>query len=340
MDSHSCVPLLPSHCRQSKQLHVLMMLPWIDVFCSGFAILSTIVATLRAGSRVLYISEHQMIGVMKGPMILPPSGTNETEIVFSSNSSGEDENKNTTKNRDYELYELSENFKHCVRLSNRPSLYQNVQVHVPVDSTAKERRYRRDVFEHQPYTLGASTYKPAKFRSQSTTMTLEEGKDEEEEKESFIDSELDHSMSRQESESSPDQNHKDIRRGILWGKSFWWWKQRPTIEETTTTLEMQSNWDYGHAIEADFFYNPSTSLPPPVGNHNGDVDTYNYRRRLAQLTVFCPKVFENLRSIFGISELQYLQSILNSGPFVSFQSNSKGAARVGGSFSLHETVPI
>ena len=53
---------------------------------------------------------------------------------------------------------------------------------------------------------------------------------------------------------------------------------------------------------------------------------------MAELAVFAPKSFENLRSVFGISEGSYRQSIFSSGPFVSFQSNSKGAARVGGVF--------
>jgi 1-phosphatidylinositol-4-phosphate 5-kinase len=54
---------------------------------------------------------------------------------------------------------------------------------------------------------------------------------------------------------------------------------------------------------------------------------------VAELSVFSPNTFEHLRnSVFGISEGEYRKSIFGSGPFVSFQSNSKGAARVGGVF--------
>ena len=77
-----------------------------DIIVNGFVILSTIVATLRASSRLLYITQHGSIGIMDGPLILPPSSTNATEIS--------------------PLYELSENFKHCVRLSVVPDLYDNV----------------------------------------------------------------------------------------------------------------------------------------------------------------------------------------------------------------------
>eukprot|EP00536_Pseudo-nitzschia_multiseries_P010705 jgi/Psemu1/203913/e_gw1.336.44.1 len=78
-------------------------------------------------------------------------------------------------------------------------------------------------------------------------------------------------------------------------------------------------WDYGKATEADWFYNVQTS-------------STSRRRRLGQLTAYCPRVFGHLRkSVFGIPEEKYLASILSS-PLVSFQSNSKGAARAGGVF--------
>ena len=54
--------------------------------------------------------------------------------------------------------------------------------------------------------------------------------------------------------------------------------------------------------------------------------------RIAELSAFAPDCFSDLRSSFGVSEEEYRKSIFGSGPFVSFQSNSKGAARVGGIF--------
>ena len=54
--------------------------------------------------------------------------------------------------------------------------------------------------------------------------------------------------------------------------------------------------------------------------------------RIAELSSFAPNCFSNLRTSFGISEEEYKKSMFGSGPFVSFQSNSKGAARVGGVF--------
>jgi 1-phosphatidylinositol-4-phosphate 5-kinase len=57
------------------------------------------------------------------------------------------------------------------------------------------------------------------------------------------------------------------------------------------------------------------------------------RRRIAKISALAPQCFADLRSrCFGISEESFRRSVLSSGPFVSFQSNSKGAARTGGVF--------
>ena len=75
------------------------------------------------------------------------------------------------------------------------------------------------------------------------------------------------------------------------------------------------DWDYTLHTETDLHYNSSEGIS-----------------RVAELAAFAPKTFADMRGLFGISEDCYRTSILGSGPFVSFQSNSKGAARVGGIF--------
>jgi hypothetical protein len=75
------------------------------------------------------------------------------------------------------------------------------------------------------------------------------------------------------------------------------------------------DWDYNLSTEAEFRFNSTEGTP-----------------RVAELAVFSPNSFQNLRSTFDISEESYQKSIFGSGPFVSFQSNSKGAARTGGVF--------
>jgi hypothetical protein len=78
------------------------------------------------------------------------------------------------------------------------------------------------------------------------------------------------------------------------------------------------DWDYNLATEAVLCFNTTTE--------KGSIG------RVAELAIHCPETFQHLRSVFDISEESYRQSIFGSGPFVSFQSNSKGAARVGGVF--------
>eukprot|EP00523_Entomoneis_sp_CCMP467_P004138 CAMPEP_0168756528 /NCGR_PEP_ID=MMETSP0724-20121128/20663_1 /TAXON_ID=265536 /ORGANISM="Amphiprora sp., Strain CCMP467" /LENGTH=832 /DNA_ID=CAMNT_0008805241 /DNA_START=56 /DNA_END=2554 /DNA_ORIENTATION=+ len=53
----------------------------------------------------------------------------------------------------------------------------------------------------------------------------------------------------------------------------------------------------------------------------------------ARLRAYAPSYFAKLRSAYGIDESSYWKSLLDDeSPFVSFQSNSKGAQRVGGIF--------
>jgi hypothetical protein len=73
---------------------------WIDAAFQALAIVSAVIATLRAGSRAAYLLENGSIGFMAGPLILPSE--NETNPMF----------------------ELSEAFRHCVRLSIFPQFYE------------------------------------------------------------------------------------------------------------------------------------------------------------------------------------------------------------------------
>jgi len=65
---------------------------------------------------------------------------------------------------------------------------------------------------------------------------------------------------------------------------------------------------------------------------NVEYNTTSGERMASYITAHAPETFANLRLRFGISEENFMTSILKAGPFVHFQSNSKGAARVGGVF--------
>lgn len=84
------------------------------------------------------------------------------------------------------------------------------------------------------------------------------------------------------------------------------------------------DWDWNWTTEGKLRFNATTETED--GSSKGTT-------RVAELSVFSPKAFEYLRnSAFGISDTDFRKSIFGSGPFVSFQSNSKGAARAGGVF--------
>lgn len=87
---------------------------------------------------------------------------------------------------------------------------------------------------------------------------------------------------------------------------------------------MGIDWDWNWSTEGELRFNATTTT---------EDGTEQTTTRVAELSVFAPHTFQHLRNaIFGISEADYRRSIFGVGPFVSFQSNSKGAARVGGVF--------
>jgi hypothetical protein len=100
---------------------------WIDVALQTVAVVSAMIATLRAGSRAAYLLENGSIGVMDGPLILP------------------------SKNETNPMFELSEAFRHCVRLSMFPQYYEKtVQRNHNILSPPSE-----------PYHLSPVPYKPS-----------------------------------------------------------------------------------------------------------------------------------------------------------------------------------
>lgn len=103
---------------------------WLDIALKTAALASTVIATLRAGSRVAYLTKHDGIGIMEGPTI---KKSNET----------------------YPLFELSEAFRHCVRLSFAPNHYEDVKKSQPVEAVV------------EAYPLSQKPYLPANEQNES-----------------------------------------------------------------------------------------------------------------------------------------------------------------------------
>jgi hypothetical protein len=82
-----------------------------------------------------------------------------------------------------------------------------------------------------------------------------------------------------------------------------------------------------------------TSFPLSSRLNRDDVPKWDYDESVnclvnasqveARVKAYSPNVFKDLRRRFGIDPTSFFQSIFLSGPFVSFQSNSKGALRSG-----------
>jgi 1-phosphatidylinositol-4-phosphate 5-kinase len=177
---------------------------FLERVLSAVALVQTIVATLRSGSRALYILRSGSIGVMDGPLILPPvANTTDSSL----------------------LWEISTAFRHTVELALERETHTDT-VHV------------------------ASLHGPS---------------------------------------SKADNDNGDLLN----------------LSDTVTA-----------DIKLPAVSNSSASSEP----------------RIAQISAHAPKMFADLRLRFGITEESFRRSILLSGPFVSFQSNSKGAARAGGVF--------
>jgi hypothetical protein len=115
---------------------------WVDAALKGFSVIFTVIATLRAGSRAVYLIDHDAIGIMDGPAIERPTG-NESSIV----------------------YELSEAFRHCMRLSMAPHLYDKVKFQQPVNAVV------------EPYPLSVQAYLDSKLLASSDKVEDSETKE-------------------------------------------------------------------------------------------------------------------------------------------------------------------
>ena len=302
---------------------------WLDVTLKGVAVASTIIATLRAGSRAVYLIDHDAIGIMDGPLIRKP-GQNETSPLF----------------------ELSEAFRHCIRLSIVPHIYDKLQTEKPVSAIIDPVIPLSSL----PFLIPKS--------KKATTKTLSSQQEEQEALEEEIDllikeatqlvnsthSSSSSFLQRQltgfkEALTSTSSRTKKIfssfpkatqsnptaltkpssKTESYWFPLSWNWRNKKQEKEEIVDLTgtEETDWDYSIATQAELRFNATVTVD------EGETTTTT---RVAELAVFSPDTFRDLRSIFQISEDSYRQSMFGSGPFVSFQSNSKGAARVGGVF--------
>ena len=283
----------------------------IDKILAVVALLQTAVTTLRAGSRALYILRTGGIGVMDGPSILPPRQNNESAF----------------------LWEVSTAFRHAVLLEARPDLYETEFVDTPISDDTVQDGYR-DTYPLSPFGS------PRRSEDENLDDSIEEIllQDEEEDFEIYnngLQEELvlettgkfGNFNSSDDGSVLPSENDSSglfqIIKRVLGrggtanklGKFDEENQEGQFIDDTSNDIvEKETNSAVSYRTQVEVA-DDKLSSPKKVS-----------------VRVFAPEIFHQLRGFFGISEPKYLHSILESGPFVSFQSNSKGAARVGGVF--------
>jgi len=289
------------------------------MFFFGEAVLSAVVyvsaaiATIRAGSRLLYIMHHGHIGVMDGPLILGPLDSNLKPSLSSSN-------RTINSTHMYEdvtpsLWEYTFAFQKAVCLSlgnqNHALLTRNnnpmVNRQYHIDPLGLDKSYRLDFTTKkdlakrglrlgllnllmQGYVVNTPTDSKISLRQQLNSWFH-----------FCLDPLILGALKLTTSPSSPGNYHDN---------------PNPGIEKS-----MGRSWDYEEAIET------VVCLHPLAPSHQ--CDHIGRKARIAKVKAYAPIVFDDLRSRFGINPSSFVRSIFSSGPFVSFQSNSKGAARSG-----------
>lgn len=276
-----------------------------------------LVATLRAGSRALYLSEHASIGVMQGPLILGPH-----------------EVENGTKASP--VWDLSYPFQEGVRLALFPDLFQYQE---------------GEIVEAESYNLAPQAIVQDTNRVEEAPKTLSiDGLDQEEVE--YFEELVDQVIAENDKTSLVRRYVAAGQRSLLtswtkletvvspgidtakewiqteqwkdwskqWSKPVWLGFKPPVVEE----VDDEDVWDLEDE-EEDWDYLTMRSSDLEFNNTLGDNVT-------AHITAHAPDTFSDLRSRFGIAERDFQVSMLESGPYISFQSNSKGAARAGGVF--------
>lgn len=260
----------------------------LDRCIGALAIAQTILATLRASSRVLYIINGGKIGVMEGPLIEPPS--NETTA--------------TTKRNTNNLWDMSVAFRHGVSLA-----------------------LNRDAYDFE-YILNNDILPEVRVQSEgSYSMSTYDSNVEAETSE--LDSNIDRILKGEQvslvtTEKKPKPSRKEAKKRV--NKALAKAKAPTARQEASLTSAMMA----ADALDTDCYLKLSTIVT--LGDEEQHTSATGTPPKRARITAYAPDCFAELRSFFGLTEDAYERSIFATGPFVSFQSNSKGAARVGGTF--------
>ena len=304
------------------------MIGIVECFTSGLIAASVIISTLQASSRVLHAVSQEDAKVMDGPLILSPDDVNELEkngsfasvsplwevthgfrmalALFSDSDQSEDSSNpeitKTSWKQEFDEDHLTNliSFARCEE--EKKSLLNdcnNIDVHIE-----KETKMILAPAIEDKSTISIISFNP--FRNISILLSKIIGNC----KVLISKSEIFNALLQ-------------IDPVIYLEKVREYKKIKDVVENSQVTKNNDS-------MDFDSVLTMKINLPCDTENSFSESEG-----KVAIIRAFAPQVFQQLRSRFGISETDFTSSLLRSGPFVSFQSNSKGAARAGELFKCN-----
>lgn len=283
----------------------------IESVYQSIALAAAIIATLRAGSRALYsISNKNEIGIMDGPLILSPYDMKQLEL----------EGKDVSCFEVSPLWELTCSFSEAVKLLHGAHRYA-FDDFIEMNSWSDEKRQQEYLMSY-PHRRRHNTAADGKIINR----LVENNQDDVHNRNIIIKGDV----------------FQKLKSPANFLKNGWKWmlkqsqmliprdtiyKHRLRQREITHALSDFENFQGIDPSDHEAIFSTTIRIPNSFESNSTKNET-----KYARIRSFAPHTFEKLRLMFGIKEDAFLRSILGHGPFVSFQSNSKGAARVGGFF--------
>jgi hypothetical protein len=319
-----------------------------SVLLKGLLYLTTVLATLRAGSRALYAIGHGgTIGLMDGPLILGP----EDVLRLEKESCDRYIDGQFQDDMDDEPIQVSPLWQSTYAFQQAVKLLYNLdegdREHITklgVHSTTKQEReilegYYSMAAPHKSYQAPAFVA-PTTSNNNTASLKLNEGHVQEE-KSLVVVVEDETKIAAKKSITEPMYfphfmsnslkkftriSTDAITKGVHTSKEI----RKICFPPIWNAYTKEKKGDVRKEPLVDYDIILSTTIDIPCTGipSNGKLNESQFKR-VAEVKAFAPRTFRTLRSWFGINENDFIASIAEKGPFVSFQSNSKGAARVG-----------
>jgi 1-phosphatidylinositol-4-phosphate 5-kinase len=279
----------------------------IEALIQAVIYTTTAIATLRAGSRTLYaFQHHNEIGTMDGPLILSPHDLVQLQ------------EQGDTDAEISPLWEYAYAFGESVRLLHDADHISSVDVFVG-DWKEEENLIKNHYSMSSPQKIlqyqGIAGKQDRHIRQQHLSRSNRtEG------------SSFKNSMQTKSPYISKGLNFfKSSLSEIL--------KYHPLFQNffnrQNRDIDVSDDESSVADLDFDIFYAKTLKIPISSATNCSDTEMNHH---IANIRSYAPNAFRKLRTRFGVSESSFLTSILDRGPYVSFQSNSKGAARAGGFF--------